>query len=142
LVERNVDYDLEMVDDLPDTNTNSPLEDQLRRIQYDPERHAPRWGRIGRYDGPSHAAAAGSAANVLRKRHGDTAEVEGWRFETRRIEEGTATGLFAQYNPDRVVPGRREENVERYEEFKQKQREAGQRRAEKKKAAAEAGAGA
>lgn len=135
MVERNVDYDLEMVDDLPDSATNSPLEDQLRRIQYDPGRYAPRWGRIGRYDGPSHAAAAGSAANVLRKRHGDTPGVEGWRFETRRIDGGDATGLFAQYDPERVVPGEREHNQSRYEEYKQKQREAGQRRAEKKAAA-------
>ena len=136
-MERNVEYDLEMVEDLPDTDyrTNSPLEDQLRRIQYDPSRYAPRWGRIGRYDGPSHAAAAGSAASVLRKRHGDSPDVEGWRFETRRIEEGTATGLFAQYNPERVVPGRREENREKYEEYKDRQRQLGQRRAEKKAAA-------
>jgi len=134
-MERNASYELEMIDELPDTATNSPLEDQLRRIQYDPERHAPRWGRIGRYGGPSHAAAAGSAANILRKRHGDTPDVEGWRFETRRIEEGTATGLFAQYNPERIIPGEREKNVERYEEFKQSQREAAQRRAEKKAAA-------
>lgn len=127
-------YELEMLDDLPDPASNSPLEDQLRRLQYDPERHAPRWGRIGRYDGQSHAAAAGSAANTLRKRHGETPDVEGWRFETRRIEEGTATGLFAQYNPDAIVPGKREENEQRYEEWKARQREASARRAEKKAA--------
>lgn len=133
-MQRDVDYTLEMFDEIPDTGSNSPLEDQLRRIQYDAERHAPRWGRIGRYDGASHAAAAGSAKNTLQKRHGDTPDVEGWRFEVRRIEEGQASGLFAQYNPERILPGLREENVKRYEEFKQKQREASARRAERKAA--------
>lgn len=132
MAQRDVNYDLEMFDEIPDPGSNSPLEDQLRRIQYDADRHAPRWGRIGRYDGASHAAAAGSAKNTLQKRHGDTPDVEGWRFEVRRIEEGSASGLFAQYNPDRIIPGKREENGKRYEEFKSKQREAAARRAEKR----------
>lgn len=131
---RDVNYDLEMVDDIPMPGSNSPLEDQLLRLSGDPQRHAPRWGRIGKYDGNSHAAAAGSAANTLRKRHGDTADIEGWRFETRRINEGNATGLFAQYNPAAIVPGRREENELRYEEWKARQREASARRAEKRAA--------
>lgn len=132
MVDRAVEYDLEVVDDIPDTNANSPLEDQLRRIQYDPERHAPRWARIGRYFGESHGAAAGSAANTLRKRHGDRQEVEGWRFEVRRIDGGDATGLFAQYDPGRVIPGLREENTEKYEKFKARQRENARARAAEK----------
>lgn len=137
-MDRNVDYDLEVVENIPQSTANSPLEDQLRRIQYDPERHAPRWARIGRYYGESHAAAAGSAANTLRKRHGDSNEVEGWRFEVRRIDGGDSTGLFAQYDPNRVRPGLREANDERYEEFKAKQREAAAKRAAKKVAASRA----
>lgn len=141
-MERSVEYDLEVVDDIPESSANSPLEDQLRRIQYDPERHAPRWARIGRYYGESHAAAAGSAANTLRKRHGSDAEVEGWRFEVRRVDGGDATGLFAQYDPDRVVPGKREENDARYEQFKARQREAAKSRSGKKAATVSADGGA
>src|SRR5215472_1707431 len=123
-MDRNVDYEMEDVEDLQESTPNRPLEDQLRRIQYNPERHAPKWARIGRYFGESHSAAAGSAASTLRKRHGDNPGVEGWRFETRRIENGEASGLFAQYDPGRVEPGLREENDKRYEVFKEKQRDA------------------
>jgi hypothetical protein len=128
-MERSVTYELETYDELPELTRSasgqggSPLEAQLRRIMYDPDRHAPRWGRIGRYDSQSHGAAANSAANVLRKRHGETQAVEGWRFEVRRIEEGQATGLFAQYDPHVIEPGLREQNAEKYEEYKDRQRE-------------------
>jgi len=131
MVERSVSYDLETYDDLPDGDGQrrgqSPLEAQLQRIMDDEERHAPRWGRIGRYDGASHAAAASAAANVLRKRHGERQAVEGWRFEVRRIEDGTATGLFAQYDPEIVEQGLKEQNDEKYEVYKQQQRERAQR---------------
>lgn len=127
---RAVTYDLEMHDELPErvgsTGTNSVLEDQLKRIAGNPQHYAPRWGRIGRY---ANSAAASSAAAVLRKRHGDTAEVEGWRFEVRRIDNGEATGLFAQFDPKAVIPGKREENQVRYEVWKQRQKEARNRQA-------------
>ena len=130
---RSVSYDLEMHDDLPDRVTAqgaaSPLEDQLQVIMWDEDRWAPRWARIGRY---ANAAAAAAAANTLRKRHGDTPEVEGWRFESRRIDGGDASGLFAQYDPDQIVPGRREQNAEQYKAYKKRQAEARLRRIEEK----------
>jgi hypothetical protein len=134
-MERSVTYELETYDELPDRDLpasgrgGSPLEVQLQRIMEDPERHAPRWGRIGKYDSQSHGAAANSAANVLRKRHGETQAVEGWRFEVRRIEEGQATGLFVQYDPHVVEPGLKEQNAEKYEEWRDRQREKAKARA-------------
>lgn len=121
---REASYDLEIVEGLPHETVSpgySPLEDQLSKIVHNPENHAPRWARIGRYN---KAPAANSAKAVLLKRHGDTAQVEGWRFATRRIDGGEATGLFAQYDPDKVVPGLREQNKERYREYQERQREA------------------
>lgn len=134
-MERNVSYDLEVHDDLParperhNAEGASVLEDQLKKIVAHPDHHAPRWARIGRY---ANGAAAAAAANTLRKRHGSSPEVEGWRFETRRIENGEATGLFAQYDASKVVPGKAEENAEKYREWKARQAEARTRRAEDK----------
>ncbi len=131
---RDVTYDLEVVDDIPErggpgSGVASPLEDQLAKIADNPDRHHPKWGRIARY---ANAAAASSAANTLRKRHGDTAGVEGWRFEVRRIDNGEASGLFAQYNGDAVIPGRKQLNDERYKEYKLRQADAARARLEKK----------
>lgn len=131
---RNVSYDLEVHDELPERTGNGPggasvLEDQLKRIAGQPDHHAPRWARIGRY---ANSAAAASACAVLRKRHGDTQDVEGWRFETRRIDNGEATGLFAQFNPKVVVPGKREANEKRYRDYLNRQKEARVRVAEEK----------
>ncbi len=137
----DVTYDLEVLDDIPDKGafgggTFSPLEDQLHAIIHNPNHHAPKWARIGRY---ANAAAAAAACNTLRKRHGDTQDVSGWRFETRRIDNGEATGLFAQYDSSKIIPGKREENQVKYEEFKARQTEARKARAEAKaKADAEA----
>lgn len=140
LSERSVDYGLEMVDELPERthNSGSPLEDQLRRILYDAERHAPKWGRIGAYHGANHAASAASSVQSLRRKHGDHPEVEGWRFETRRCKvqvddkQVEGTGIFAQYTPGVAIPGKREENQVEYEKFKARQAEAKRIRDEEK----------
>lgn len=124
---KSVDYELEVHDELPARPDRaagggaSVLEDQLGRIVGNEGAHHPRWARIGKY---ANSAAAGSAALTLRKRHGDTPEVEGWRFETRRIDNGEATGLFAQYNPRVIVPGKKEENAKVYREWRARQAEA------------------
>ena len=138
---KGVDYELELHDDIPDaarrsSTGKSVLETQLAKIMVNPAHHAPRWARIAKY---ANSAAAASAAAVLRKRHGDTQEVEGWRFETRRIENGQATGLFAQYDAEQIVPGRKEENAEKYSEYKARQKQAlEQKAAEAARAEAEA----
>lgn len=119
-----VDYELQVHDELPPataTQGGSVLEDQLKRIKFNAELHHPKWARIGRYN---NAPAAASAKMTLQRRHGSSPEVEGWRFETRRIDNGEATGLFAQYNGEWIVPGKREENTARYQEYKERQAEA------------------
>jgi hypothetical protein len=119
-----------MVDELPGRASSvgaSPLEDQLRKIKDNPSHHAPKWGRIGRY---ANSAAASATANHLRRRHCGEGGVhtEGWRFETRRIDEGEASGLFAQYNPKEIQPGLREVNDKAYDAFKKRQTEAAKER--------------
>lgn len=125
----NVDYDLEFHDDLPVSNTSpggSVLEDQLRRIAGNLDNHAPRWGRIAKYANP---AAAHSSKNTLQRRHGSTAEVEGWRFEVRRVDNGQYAGLFAQFDPKAAIPGKREENQVEYRAYQDRQKEARARNA-------------
>ena len=46
------------------------------------------------------------AAATLRNRHGDV-YVEGWQFATRKVDEGTRTGLFVCYEPGKVEQGGR-----------------------------------
>ena len=86
------------------------------------------WARIAKYSSAEHVAAAGAAAAILRRRHGETPDVEGWRFETRRVDEGAASGLFAQYDPYAIVPGRSEENQVKYEQWRKRQAEAAKQR--------------
>ena len=128
---RSVDYATEIVAELPDatpTNGPSPLEDQLKDIEANTEYHYPLWARIGKYSSAEHVAAAGAAANILRRRHGDDESVEGWRFETRRVDNGAASGLFAQYNPEATVPGKAEQNRVVYEAWRRRQAEAAKQR--------------
>jgi len=129
---RSVDYATSIVSELPDATPSagpSPLEDQLADIVANREYHYPLWARIAKYSSAEHVAAAGAAANILRRRHGDDETVEGWRFETRRVDNGTASGLFAQYNPDVIVPGKAEQNKAVYEAWRRRQAEAGKQRA-------------
>lgn len=128
---RSVDYAMTIVSELPDPTPSagpSPLEDQLADIVDNTEYHFPLWARIGKYTSAEHVAAAGAAASILRRRHGDDETVEGWRFETRRIDNGTASGLFAQYNPKEIVPGKAEQNKVVYEAWRRRQAEAARQR--------------
>jgi hypothetical protein len=82
---RDVNYTLEIVDDLPDLDLQrrSPLEDQIAKI----------------VDTPSA--------------HGDTEAVDGYTIRTKRevADDGSEprTGLFVRYNPDAIVTGGRED---------------------------------
>jgi hypothetical protein len=132
---RSVDYATSIVSELPDQTPSagpSPLEDQLEEIAGNREYHAPLWARIAKYSSAEHVAAAGAAANILRRRHGEDESVEGWRFETRRVDNGTASGLFAQYNPELIMPGKAEQNTVVYEAWRRRQAEAGKVRAMKR----------
>ena len=136
---RSVDYATSIVSELPDATPSagpSPLEDQLADIVANREYHYPLWARIAKYSSAEHVAAAGAAANILRRRHGEDESVEGWRFETRRVDNGAASGLFAQYNPAEIVPGKAEQNQAVYEAWRRRQAEASRqrtlRRAEKR----------
>lgn len=135
---RNVQYGTKIVEDLPDQAPSvgaSPLEDQLQDIYDNPEYHAPKWAGIAEYSSAEHVAAASAAAGILRRRHGDDQSVEGWRFETRRINGGEASGLFAQYDPKAIVPGKAEENSVKYEQWRKRQADAAKQRAAKRKVA-------
>ena len=130
--EKNVNYELVVEDDLPGGEQPlpySPLEDQLVEVMAKQDLWAPKWVRIGKYQ---NQAAASAAANLLRKRHGDVEAVEGWRFECRRIDGGENTGLFVQYDPNVIIPGKKEENRAKYQEWKKRQAEAKKVRAEQK----------
>jgi hypothetical protein len=109
---RDVDYTLEIVDDLPDLEVQrrSPLKDQISRIMNTPASHG-QFVRIASY---ANGSAASAAANQLRKEHGDSEIVDGWTVRTRRSDrevDGVVeprTGLFVRFNPDAVVPGERD----------------------------------
>ena len=105
---RDVDYTLEIVDDLPDIEVQrrSPLEDQIDRIVQTPASHG-KYVRIGSY---ANGSAASAAANVLRKRHGDKAAVDGLELRVKRTESDGVprTGLFVKYDPEQIIPGERE----------------------------------
>jgi hypothetical protein len=108
---RDVNYTLEIVDDLPDLDLQrrSPLEDQIAKIVDTPSAHG-KFVRIASYANGSAASAAG---NQLRKRHGDTEAVDGYTIRTKRevADDGSEprTGLFVRYNPDAIVTGGRED---------------------------------
>ena len=132
---RSVDYATSIVSELPEPTPSagpSPLEDQLADIVDNTEYHYPLWARIAKYSSAEHVAAAGAAASILRRRHGDDETVEGWRFETRRVDNGNASGLFAQYNPGAVVPGKAEQNKVVYEAWRKRQAEASRQRSLKR----------
>jgi hypothetical protein len=113
---RDVDYTLEIVDDLPDLDVQrrSPLEDQIEKIITEPRSHG-KFVRIGSY---ANGSAASAAANVLRKRHGDKSAVEGFDIRVRRADKDgePRTGLFVRFNPDAVIPGAREDFEKRMQD--------------------------
>jgi hypothetical protein len=130
---RQVDYELTISDEIPEPNRTSgqpsPLESQLDSIVRNSDYHAPRWARIGRY---ASSVSATAAASTLRGRHGDTPRIEGWRFETRRIENGEATGLFAQYDEGAIVDGAYDEWLQKRKDRAERLTEARRQRAASK----------
>jgi hypothetical protein len=139
---RDVEYTLEIVDDLPDLDTNrrKPLTDQIEKIVATPESH----GKFVRMASYANASAASAAANGLRQKYGDKEAVLGWKFVPRRVDDITVqkngqdvtearTVLFVRYTPEAVVEGEHEAFKARLEERKAKN---AQRRAEKKAAEA------
>jgi hypothetical protein len=131
---RDVDYTLEIVDDLPESamQRRSPLEDQIDRIVATPDSHG-RFVRIGSY---ANGSAASAAANVLRKRHGDKPTVDGYEIRTARSDvNGTPrTGLFVKYDPNVIIPGERDQFEQR---LKDREAKVNERRREKAAAAKE-----
>lgn len=106
---RDVDYTLEIVDELPEfkATQRSPLEDQIEKIVAEPRSHG-KFVRIGSY---ANGSAASAAANVLRKRHGDKQSVDGFAIRPVRVDgpDGQPrTGLFVNYDPKQIVAGERE----------------------------------
>ena len=108
---RDVNYTLEIVDDLPELEVarRSPLEDQIAKIVDTDEAHG-RFVRIASY---ANGSAASAAANQLRKRHGDTESVDGFTIRTKREMDDNGgeprTGLFVRFNPNAIVPGGHED---------------------------------
>jgi|SRR5215510_6634466 len=105
---RDVNYTLEVVDDLPDLDVQrrSPLEDQIEKIMGEPRVHG-KYVQIGDY---ANGSAASAAANVLRKRHGDKAAVDGFEIRVRRADRDgqPRTGLFVKYDPASIIDGERQ----------------------------------
>lgn len=131
---RDVDYTLEIVDDLPDVDLTrrSALEDQIDKIVATEEAHG-RFVRIGSY---ANGSAASAAANVLRKRHGDKAAVDGFTVKPARITGPNGeprTGLFVKFDPESIIPGERERFNER---LKAREEKVAAKRAEREAAKA------
>lgn len=135
---RDVDYTLEIVDDLPDlaVQRRSPLEDQIEKIIAEPRSHG-KYVRIGSY---ANGSAASAAANVLRKRHGDRAAVDGFEVRVKRTDTDgqPRTGLFVKYDPKQIIEGEREQFEARLKAREEKvierrkQRESTEQKATKK----------
>ena len=112
---RDVRYEINVHDKLPSGGSvgsrPSAIEDNLTAIvaEHEAGQHRGKWRMIASY---RVASAAGAAANILRRRHGDSVDVEGWEFATARDEtpgENGAVevrrGLFARYEPEKIVAG-------------------------------------
>lgn len=125
---RDVNYTLEVVDDLPDLDVprRSPLEDQIEKIMGESRVHG-KYVQIGDY---ANGSAASAAANVLRKRHGDKAAVDGFEVRVRRADRDgqPRTGLFVKFAPEQIIPGEREAFEQR---MKAREAKVEQRRAER-----------
>lgn len=111
--ERNVNYTLEIVDELPAPRRGggggggaSPFEPKLQTIASETQYHK-KWVLIAGY---KNATAATAAKNVLQQRHGRSANVEGYAFATRPIKEGAEQGLFVSFDPEAIVPGAKEQH--------------------------------
>lgn len=120
----SVQYTLEIIgDELPPSGKGgggggqgreSVLEKQLEAVKANTEAHG-KWVAIGKYKNPT---AAGAAANVLRQRHGRSANVDGFEFAYRKVDStNPETGqtekvaaLLTKFTPDSIVPGAKEEH--------------------------------
>jgi hypothetical protein len=109
---RDVDYTLEVVDDLPEIviTRRSPLTEAIDGIvESDSQGTLDRskFTRIGSY---ANGSAASAAANVLRKKYGDKIGVSGFEIRAKSTDKDGArrTGLFVKYDPSLIVPGERE----------------------------------
>lgn len=134
---RDVDYTLEVVEDLPDIEIirRSPLNDQIEKILAKDaagENDRSKFSRISSY---ANGSAASAAANVLRQKLGDKPAVGGFLVATKRYDTDDGkprTGVFVKYDPSLIVPGEHELFVKRMEERNRKNQE----RAAQRKAAA------
>jgi hypothetical protein len=105
-VQRDVDYTIEFLDDLPGESTGgqgrpSVFEDRIDELKSDPAKQR-KWARLASY---KNASAAAAAANVLRQRHG-LPYVEGLHVETRKVDGRTL--LFVKMDPSAAEEGGKE----------------------------------
>ena len=100
---RDVDYTLEIFDDLPEPPPRSDLEKNLTKIRAEPRAHG-RMVRIGDY---GKRESAESAKNGMHRKHGNSPEIEGYRFRVARADRDDEPrfGLFVCYTPEAIVPG-------------------------------------
>lgn len=114
-VQRNVDYTLEIVDNVPeDTRAGGARVFDIAMAQIveqyekgegiEDDGHTGKWRRIASY---KVFSAASAAANVLRQRHGNVFAVEGWEFRTatHSTPDGERKALLARYDPTQIVQG-------------------------------------
>lgn len=130
---RDVQYEVKTLDSMPEHGTRaSVLEEALEAIKKSTPRDAEGnsvWCQIGSY---RLGSAASAAANQLRKRHGRSPEVNGWRFTTGKQTKDEAgnpvpkdkqrTILAARYEPEAIVEGEAQKHAERQLKDKDVQR--------------------
>jgi hypothetical protein len=128
-MERDVNYRSESFDELPPGEQKgewSPYVEKLDGIVRDKAKHAPKWILIGDY---GNKDSAKGAVGQLRRRHGRDESVEGWRFEHRQVSVTTngkhskREGVFAQYDGDKVEPGKAEENRAKWQAYRTRQQD-------------------
>ena len=121
---RDVQYEVKTLDSMPEHGTRaSVLEEALEAIKKSDPRDDNGnaiWCQIGSY---RLGSAASAAANQLRKRHGRSPEVNGWRFTTgkqTKDESGNPvpkdkqrTILAARWEPEAIVEGESQKHSER-----------------------------
>lgn len=88
----------------PVVERGSVLETQLDALKEMKDAYG-KWACISDYGKPSGAS---SALVVLRSRHGKDQTIDGFVFASRKIDGGKRTGLFASYDPSKIVKGAKE----------------------------------
>jgi hypothetical protein len=108
-------YELQVFDELPAAAPRaSKLADVMEEVKTKPVGKPILLKRF-----PSASAATGTA-NHLKLRWGANSDAYGFKFVTRKIDADNH-GVFVTYNPDKIVPGAKDEIDKRYEEFRVKQ---------------------